>query len=670
MPRGAAREIEQLRDLLRYHEHRYYVLDAPEISDAEYDSLMRRLQALEEAHPELRSPDSPTQRVGGAPREGFRQAAHSSPMLSLDNALNEAELRHFDRRVHELLAPDTARYVAELKLDGLSMAVRYRQGRFEQAITRGDGAQGEDVTENARTIRSLPLRVESRRADFEVRGEVVMGSRAFERLNRQREAAGEPPYANPRNSAAGSLRVLDPAVTAARQLDFYAYFLLAGGEPACPSHWECLDELAAMGFKVNPERGLFDGVEPLLGYIRKWEGERDRLPYEIDGVVVKVDSVAQQKKLGWTAKAPRWAIAFKYPARAAQTVLESIEVQVGRTGALTPVAHLRPVTVGGVTVSRATLHNEDEIERLGLAAGDEVEVLRSGDVIPKIVRVIRQGQARALFHMPKDCPVCGEAVSRAEGEVASRCLNPDCPARLKETILHFAKRDVMDIDGLGEALVDQLVDRGMVRSIADLYELDGKALAALDRMGEKSAARILKGLEESKSRPLPRLLCGLGIPFVGERTAQQLAEAFGSIDAIMAADADQLQSAEDVGPKVAQSIVSFFAGEHNRRLVERLRAAGLQFRFDAPKRAGGPLAGLTFVVTGTLPSLSRDEAHQLIEAAGGKTGDSVSRKTSYVVAGEKAGSKLKKALSLGVPVIDEAKLKAMAEGKDGESLDG
>jgi DNA ligase (NAD+) len=654
-------QIEHLRELLRQHEYNYYVLDAPTISDQEYDALMRQLIELERQHPQFASPDSPSSRVGGAPRAGFTQVAHSAPMLSLDNALNEAELREFDRRVRDLLAGAPFQYVAELKLDGLSLAVRYRDGVLVAAITRGDGAVGEDVTENARTIRSLPLRVQGDvPRQFEVRGEVIMTRRAFERLNLERDAQGLPRYANPRNSAAGSIRVLDPKITASRQLDFFAYLLLIDGAPAEESHWASLDRLARMGFHVNAHRRLCQNFDQLVGFIREWEAKRDSLPYEIDGVVAKVDSVSQQQALGWTAKAPRWAIAFKYPARSAITLLENIEVQVGRTGALTPVAHLRPVPISGVTVTRATLHNEDEIQRLGLAIGDEVEVLRSGDVIPKVVRVVRQGDSRRFFQMPKRCPVCGEMVTRAEGEAASRCINPDCPARLKESLLHFASRGVMDIDGMGEALVDQLVDRGIVRSIADLYQLRPGMLAALERMGEKSEARILRGIEDSRQKPLPRLIAGLGIPFVGERTAQLLAEHFGDLNRIAAASLEELQECPEVGPKVAEAIRRYFESPTNRHLLERLRAAGLQFTHSGSTPKGGIFTGLTFVVTGKLPGLSREEAHALIERLGGKTADAVSRKTSYLVAGEKAGSKLDKARSLGVPVISEQELLRMA----------
>jgi DNA ligase (NAD+) len=661
-------EIETLRAEIRRHEHLYYVLDQPEISDAEYDALLRRLQELEARYPELASPDSPTVRVGGRPRDGFVKVAHSSPMLSLDNALNDAEIRDFDRRVRELLAGEPYLYTVELKLDGLSMAARFENGQFRQAITRGDGQVGEDVTENARTIRSLPLRVEAPKGleAFEVRGEVVMNRRAFERLNAERDAAQQPRFANPRNAAAGAIRNLDPAATARRRLDFYAYFLLRGGEPAYPSHWENLEALTRLGFKVNPERRQCRDVEELIAYFHRWEEQRDRLPYEIDGLVAKVDSIEQQRRMGWTAKAPRWAIALKFPARQETTVVENIEVQVGRTGTLTPVARLRPVVVGGVTVANATLHNEDEIERLGLQIGDEVLIERSGDVIPKVVRVMAPGRDRRPFRMPAACPVCGGAVMREPGEVASRCINTNCPARLKESLRFFAMRGVMDIDGLGEALIEQLVDRGLVRSIADLYRLRVDQLEALERMGAKSAQKIIANIEASRLRPLPRVLNGLGIPFVGERTAQLLAEAFGNLDAIRHADREQLQTVEEVGPKVADSIVRFFEEPRNSELVERLREAGLQFHYSAPKRESALLAGKTFVLTGTLPSLTRDEAKARIEAAGGKVSGSVSRKTSYVVAGEEAGSKLDKAKELGVPIIGEKQLLDMlaSESKD------
>jgi len=656
------RQAEKLREELRRHEHLYYVLDAPEISDADYDALMRRLQSLEDQHPELRTPDSPTQRVGGKPREGFIKVRHSSPMLSLDNALNEGELRDFDRRVRDLLAGAPYRYVAELKMDGLSMAVHYRNSLFSEALTRGDGTVGEDVTENARTIRSVPLRVKTDLTDFEVRGETVMSQRAFERLNAERDDKGLSRFANPRNAAAGSLRVLEPQVTASRRLEYYTYFLLSGGQPVCDSHWESLARLKKMGFKVNPNAKICNSVEEVLEFCGHWEAHRESLPYEIDGVVVKIDSVEQQRRLGFTAKAPRWAIAYKYPARQATTTVAAIEVQVGRTGALTPVAHLKPVEVSGVTVSRATLHNEDEIDRLGLQIGDEVVIERSGDVIPKVVRVSSQGSWRRPFRMPEKCPVCGSKVVREEGEAASRCINANCPARLKESILHFASRNVMNIDGMGEALVDQLVDRGIVRSIADIYELKIEDLMDLERMGVKSAGNVIRNIQNSRENPLPRVISALGIRFVGERTAVFLAESFSSMDAIASAGADELQMAEEVGPKVAESIVQFFKVPGNRELIDRLRAAGLQFNYESKRPKAGPLHGMTFVLTGTLPTLTRDEAKEIIEKAGGKVAGSVSKKTTFLVAGNDSGSKLAKALELGIPVLTEEELREKVKG--------
>jgi DNA ligase (NAD+) len=647
--------IQELREQIQHHEHQYYVLDHPEISDGQYDALLRELKELETAYPQWVSLDSPTQRVGGKPREGFVKRSHSAPMLSLDNALNEGELRDFDRRVKELLGEEEYRYVAELKLDGLSLAVHYEMGQLNYAITRGDGSVGEEVTENARTIRSLPLRVTERSA-FETRGEAIMGRRAFETLNEQRALAGLSLYANPRNSAAGSLRVLDPTITAERQLEYMAYFFLVGGEPAHESHWEGLERLSSLGFKVNPMRRLCSNVEELIAFCNEFEQRRESLPYEIDGVVAKIDSIAQQKKLGYTARAPRWAIAYKYAAREAETVVENIIVQVGRTGALTPVAELREVEVGGVKVSRATLHNEEEIVRLGLKIGDRVRVERSGDVIPKVVCVTAPAADGKAFVMPETCPICESKLVKLEGEVAVRCLNVNCPARLKQSIEHFASRSVMDIDGMGEALVGQLVDQGLVKNVADLYELKQEQLEALERMGRKSAEKIIQNLEASKKRPLARVISGLGISFVGERTAQILADTFGDLDKIAKLPLDQLQVAEEVGPKVATAIRLYFDDERNLELLSRLRQAGLIFEQEVRGKVLGPMAGLTFVLTGTFPTLKREEAKELLEAAGAKVAGSVSKKTSVVVAGEDAGSKLEKAKELGVEVIDEAEM--------------
>jgi DNA ligase (NAD+) len=657
-----AKEIEQLRETLRRHEYLYYVLDRPEIADAEYDELMHRLEELERAHPDMVTADSPTQRVGGKPREGFVKVAHTAPMLSLDNALNEGELRAWHARVQEGLRGEQFVYVAELKLDGLSMATHYDGPLFRQAVTRGDGRVGEDVTENARTIKSLPLRIGSKWPVCEVRGEVVMNRTGFEKLNAEREQQGAPKFANPRNAAAGSLRVLEPAITASRPLEFYAYALLTSGDAALGSHWQTLETLQELGFKVNTHRARLASIDEVFDFCRTWEAERDKLPYEIDGVVVKVDSREQQRTLGFTAKAPRWAIAFKYPARQAETTVEAIEVQVGRTGALTPVAHLRPVSVGGVIVGRATLHNEDEIERLGVEIGDTVIIERSGDVIPKVVRVKEPGPVRRRFRMPRHCPVCGGDIVREEGEAASRCINTNCPARLKESILHFAARAVMNIDGMGEALVNQLVDKGIVKSVADIYDLTAPQLIDLERMGVKSAERVIRNIDNSRKQPLARVLNGLGIPFVGERTAAILADTFGSLDDIAAADMATLQQAEEVGPKVAHSIRRFFDEPRNRELVDRLRKAGLTFTAPKkPKHAGGKLAGKTFVLTGTLPEWTRDEAKEKIEAAGGKVSGSVSSKTHFIVAGDAAGSKLDKAKDLGITILDEADLRKLLE---------
>lgn len=641
------------------------MLDAPTITDGEYDKMMHELEKLEEAHPELVSPDSPTQRVGGKPREGFVKVPHSSPMLSLDNALDEEELQAFDARVRGLLPGESYRYVAELKLDGLSMAVHYRDGQLVRALTRGDGTIGEDVTENARTIRSIPLHAKAL-GEWEARGEVVFNRKSFDRLNAERDDQQLPRFANPRNAAAGALRVLDPKITASRQLEYFAYFLLADGRPLMPTHSDALKELQHRGLKVYKEHKICETIDDLVAFCTEWEGKRDSLPFEIDGVVVKVDSVDQQQRLGWTAKAPRWAIAFKFAARQERTRVRDINVNVGRTGAVTPTAFLEPVGIGGVTVSKATLHNEDEIERLGVQIGDWVLVERAGDVIPKVVRVLEQGPDRHPFKMPTHCPVCGGAIVREESEAASRCINTNCPARLKESLLHFSARGVMDIDGLGEVLADQLVDRKFVTNVADVYSLTLEQLLDLERMGAKSAEKLLANIERSRKQPLPRILNALGIPFVGERTAQILADHFGDLDKIMNATDEELQQADEVGPKVAHSIRTFFAQEQNRNLIDRLRAAGLVFTCEVKQKEdrSGKFTGLTFVLTGTLPTWSREEATQKIETEGGKVTGSVSKKTSYVVAGEEAGSKLDKAQALGVRVIDEAGLRSLLEGAE------
>ena len=693
----ARTRVAHLRSELRRHEHLYYVLDTPRISDAEFDALMRELQELEARFPELVTPDSPSQRVGGAPREGFETRSHSSPMLSLDNAFDDEELVDFDRRARELAGAEVLDYVGELKLDGVSMAVRFggrevsgesggagganRFGRADTdsrltlALTRGDGTRGEVITPNARTLRSLPLSVSTSvlvasevPTEFEVRGEVVMPTDAFAALNARQRTDEKQEFANPRNAAAGSLRMLDAGVTASRRLDFYPYLLLASGEPVFGSHWEALEALAGLGFKVNKARERLRGVDGLRRFRDKWLPRRGELPYEIDGLVFKVDSVDLQRRLGATSKSPRWAIACKPPAQQVETVVEDIDVQVGRTGAVTPRARLRPVQVGGVTVSHATLHNADEIARLGLQIGDAVLVERSGDVIPKVVRVVGEGAGRRPFLMPSRCPVCDGPVVREEGEAVARCVNVSCIARLKESILHFARRTAMDIDGLGEWLVDALVDGGLVKDFADLYELRAGQLADLTketkvsptRLGEKNAARVVSGLESSKEVPLGRLVFGLGIRHVGERTAALLADHFRSLDAIASASVEDLEQVEEVGPRIAESIRTFFGAGVNRELVERLRAHGLRFREGAwDDRETSLLSGKVFVLTGTLQGMTREEARARIREAGGKVTGSVSRKTDYVVAGDSPGSKLRKARELGVAVIGEDDLVGM-----------
>ena len=869
-PDGARQRAAFLRGEIRRHEHLYYVLDRPEITDGEFDALLVELRRIEAEHPALVTPDSPTQRVGGAPREGVERAAHSSQMLSLDNALDDDELRDFDRRARELAEAAELDYVGELKLDGVSLAVRFAAGALALALTRGDGVRGEVVTPNARTLRTVPLSFTQAElaaagvpGDFEVRGEVVMPKRAFALLNERQRAAGERTFANPRNAAAGALRMLDASITAARRLDFYPYRLLADGAPVFDSHWASLEALHKLRFRVNPNRRQLRGVDELLAFRDEWLGRRESLPYEIDGLVFKVDAVALQRRLGATARAPRWAIACKPAAQQAETVVRDIEVQVGRTGAVTPRAILEPVQVGGVTVSHATLHNAQEIDRLGLQIGDRVVVVRSGDVIPKVVRVVDEGLDRRPFDMPSACPACGSPVERPEGEAVARCDNVSCCARLKESILHFAHRTAMDIDGLGSWLVDKLIASAgsgrkaaagpLVRDLADLYKLQVEQLAPLEKdaelgaknadkhvraiadarrtltlarvvhalgipgvsqrkadllardfgsleslaaaaaddiarvegvsrrdaaavqaslaeaptrrlvdllveaglpgreeaespaaadaearraesavqappapddaayrrvlgrfvqhavkgigdvlagklvdeglvrgpadlhrlsdplmaaqlariptpvkLGKKSARKIVESIERSKRAPLARLVYGLGIRHVGERTAELLVERFPSIRDLKAATAEQLEEVDEVGPRIAESVQAFFQSDRNRELLGRLQKAGLRFEEAAPAEPSRPgpsgLAGKTFVLTGTLPGMTRNEAKGLIEAAGGRVTGSVSGKTDYVVAGDSPGSKRRKAEELGVAVIDEAGLVALVEG--------
>jgi len=667
--KDAEKKIATLREKIRHHEHLYYVLDHPEISDADFDKLMQQLKNLESEHPSLVTPDSPTQRVGGKPREGFVKVSHSSPMLSLDNTYNEEELRDWERRAHELTGRSDVDYVCELKLDGMSLALIYEGGKLARGVTRGDGSVGEDVTLNVRTVRSIPLSIPKERlkkagipVDFEVRGELLMPTASFKKINEERERQGLPTFANPRNFTAGTVRQLDANVTAERRLDYFPYILLQNGRTYFDRHSKTLAALDAAGFKVNQNRKLVHSMDEVWSFIRQWEAKRDSLPYEIDGIVVKVDRTALQDELGFTGKAPRWAIAYKYAARAGITKLEDIRVQVGRTGKLTPVAMLAPVLIGGTTVRNATLHNMDEIERLGVKIGDWVQVERGGDVIPKVAKVIDDKdhpRGHKTFHMPETCPVCGTKVVRTEDEVDYRCVNANCPAKLRETILHFASRGVMNIDGMGDALATQLTERGLVKNVADIYKLTKDDLLSLERMGDKSAQNILDEIEASKKLPLERVVYGLGIRMVGERTAQFLAEHFGSMEALEQASVEELQNVNEVGPRIAESIVEFFSIPANRKLVERLGDAGLVFK-GKKKERGTKLAGKTFVLTGTLTKYTRDEAKKMIEDAGGKVTGSVSKKTDYVVAGADAGSKLDKAKELGVAVIDEKEMEILA----------
>jgi DNA ligase (NAD+) len=668
-PKDAEKKIEALREKIRHHEYQYFVLDHPEISDQDFDKLTKQLKDLEAEHPELITSDSPTQRVGGKPREGFVKVRHSSPMLSLDNTYSEEELRAWERRVHELTGRRDVDYVCELKLDGMSLALTYEDGKLVRGVTRGDGTTGEDVTLNVRTVHSVPLTIDAERLkkagippDFETRGELLMPTAAFKKLNEERERQGLATFANPRNFTAGTVRQLDSSITAQRRLDFFPYILLSNGRTYFDRHTQTLDALSKAGFKVNLHRKLVHSIDEVWAFIREWEAKRDSLPYEIDGIVVKVDRTGLQDELGFTGKAPRWAIAYKYAARAGITRLEDIRVQVGRTGKLTPVAMLAPVAIGGTTVRNATLHNMDEIERLGVKIGDYVQVERGGDVIPKVAKVIDDKdhpRGSKEFIMPEKCPVCGTKVVRTEDEVDYRCVNANCPAKLLGTILHFASRGVMNIDGMGESLVTQLIERGLVKNVADIYDLTKKDLLSLERFADKSAQNILDEIENSKHLPLERVIYGLGIRMVGERTAQFLAEHFGSMEALVHASVEELQDVGEVGPKIAESIAEFFSNPANQKLVDRLEKAGLAFK-GKKKERGTKLAGKTFVLTGTLAHYTRDEAKKMIEDAGGKVTGSVSKKTDYVVAGSDAGSKLDKAKDLGVAVIDEKEMEKLA----------
>ena len=651
-----ADRIEDLRNQIREHEYRYYVLDQPTISDYEFDQLMRELQKLEQEHPELVTPDSPTQRVGGEPAKAFPSHRFERPMLSLENAYSEEELRDWHRRVTQLAGTESVDYQTELKIDGLSVALIYENGVLSKGVTRGDGRTGEVVTGNVRTIRSIPLRLHQE-VSVEIRGEVFLSLKAFRQLNEQREQAGEPRFANPRNAAAGSLRQLDPNIVARRPLDFYGYWI----HPTQRLQSENLKWITSLGLKVNPHRKLCHSLQEVIDFYQHWEAHRDDLDYEIDGVVAKVNSIDLQAKLGSTSKSPRWAIAVKFPARQATTRLLNIRIQVGRTGALTPVAELEPVQLGGTTIRNATLHNEDEIGRLGLQINDRVLLERGGDVIPKVVSVVERPPDRVPFEMPSRCPVCGSKVYREEGEAVRRCLSQTCPAKLKESLLHWASRRAMKIDGLGERLVDQLVARDLVHDVSDLYHLTQAQLEELERMGPKSAENLIREIEASRSLEFWRLLFGIGIRHVGERTAQILARHFGSIERLEQASQEELERVYEVGPKLAESIYQFFRQRENRALIERLRRAGLPMAADIVEepKAAHVLAGKTIVLTGTLETMTRDEATTLIEERGGRVTASVSKKTGFVVAGRDAGSKLEKAQKLGIEILNEQQFRAM-----------
>ena len=672
MPRSskAAKEIEALREKIRRHEYLYYVADDPEISDAAFDRLMNQLKALEAAHPELITSDSPTQRVGGVPRDGFQQVRHKIPMGSLDNAFSFEALGEFDRRVRELTGREKVDYVAEHKFDGLSLSLTYEKGTLVRGVTRGDGTTGEDVTPNVKTIRSIPLTIAPAllkkadlSGDFEVRGEVIMTHKSFEQLNLQQSETGGKIFASPRNAAAGGVRVLDPKITASRRLDFFAYYILLDGRAAKKRLSEVLEALAVLQFKASDDWKLCHSLAEVERYIESWDTRREKLAYEIDGIVVKVNEIALQNELGLTSKAPRWAIAYKYTAHQETTLLKEIAISVGRTGVLTPFAVFEPVQIGGVTVTKSTLHNLDEVRRLNVHAGDTVLVERAGEVIPHVLKVVKHGTEEKEFEMPKKCPVCGMRVYHTDEEVAYRCVNVSCPARRREAILHFAGRHAMNIDGLGDKIVDQLIQKDLVKDFADLYKLNLETLAGLERMAEKSAQNLLDEIAASKKNSLARLIYGIGIPFVGERTAQLLAAHFGSMDKLAAASEEELTGVTEVGPKIAEGVREFFSESANGKLMDRLRAAGVNMKDERAAPKSAKFAGMTFVFTGTLVKRSREEAEALVAAHGGKAGSSVSKKTNYVVVGADPGSKFEKAKSLKVPILDEAQFEKLVSSK-------
>jgi len=653
-PKQAEQKIRKLREEIKYHEKKYYVDNDPQIADYEFDLLVKSLKELEKQFPELITSDSPTQRVGEQPISGFLSVEHSQPMLSLDNCYSYEELEEFEERIHKVIPGEKVEYVAELKIDGLGISVIYRDGGFTQAVTRGDGYRGDEVTSNVKTIRSLPLTIKDHH-EIEVRGEVYLPFSSFEMTNKEREKKGEPLFANPRNAAAGSLRLLDPREVASRQLDVFLYSIFTEGKEQ-KSQWDSLKRLKDLGFKTNPHSRRCASLAQIRSFWEEWNEKRENLDYDVDGVVVKVDSVRQQNVLGRTAKFPRWAISFKFPARQATTQIKDIRIQVGRTGALTPVAILEPVQLSGITISRSTLHNEDEVKRKDIRIGDHVLIERSGDVIPKVVSVMKERRTgkESRFVFPSRCPVCNSSVFKPEGEAISRCENPSCPARLRESLLHFASRRAMNIEGLGDALVDQLLDNELVRSIPDLYHLKLQNLENLERMGSKSSQNLLDEIAKSKQRTLPRLIFALGIRYVGERTAQALAAHFKDLEKLSTARLEELVQVEDVGPKVGESIVFFFRQPENRELLSRLKKAGLSLSHkEEAKRGDLPLAGQTFVLTGKLSDFTRDGAAEIIEKLGGTVSSSVSSRTTSVIVGESPGSKLIQAKRLGIPTMGE-----------------
>lgn len=649
----AAKRITRLREEIKYHEKKYYIENNPQISDFEFDELVKDLERLEKLYPDLITPESPTQRVGEKPVEGFPTVIHKLPMLSLDNCFSVEELQEFEERIKRLLPGEEINYVAELKIDGLSISILYRDGKYAQAVTRGDGVRGDDVTANVKTIRSLPLVLNDSR-EIEVRGEVFLPFASFQKINQEQEKQGKTLFANPRNAASGSIRLLDPKEVAVRKLDAFLYYIFVEGREL-PTQWEALKKLSMLGFKANPSARLCPALGDVVAFWEEWREKRESLDYDVDGIVIKVNREKQRRALGTTAKSPRWAISFKFPARQATTRISDIKVQVGRTGALTPVAVLEPVQLSGTTITRSTLHNEDEIKRKDIRIGDWVLIERSGDVIPKVVAVMKERRTgkEKKFPFPSRCPVCGSSTFRAEDEAISRCTNPSCPAKLRESILHFASRRAMNIEGLGDALVDQLLEKKLVRAVPDIYALRFDDLVSLERMGPKSSRNLLEEIEGSKRRDLAALIFALGIRHVGEKLAQTLASNFKTLDALVKATEEELTQVEDIGPTVAESIHFFFRQPENNALIQKLKEAGLNFRIREERRGGRPLEGKTFVLTGTLRSFSRDEAQAVIESFGGKVSSSVSSKTDYLVVGEAPGSKLDKAAKLGVSALSE-----------------